>query len=174
MFRLLWPRLWNSTRLCSVSLGGTRDAADHKTAYHGHERIIYLGPKAQEIVKEFMANRPIDAFLFSPRDARSEQAAKAATHRRPNQEPNQRKTERVVKDHYNRDSYRRAIQRACTKACVPSWHPHQLRHNAGTFIRKEYGIEAAQIMLGHRKADVTQIYAEINREKALQIAAKIG
>jgi len=36
------------------------------------------------------------------------------------------------------------------------WHPHQLRHNAATELRKEFGLEAAQILLGHTKADVTQ------------------
>jgi len=29
-------------------------------------------------------------------------------------------------------------------------------------------------MLGHARADVTQIYAEVNRDKAMQIAMKIG
>ena len=121
-----------------------------------------------------MAGRPIDAYLFSPCDARAEQAAKAPTHRRPDQKPNPRMTARVVGDYYIRDSYRRAIQRACDKAGIPRWHPHQLRHNAATFIRKEYGIEAAQILLGHRKADVTQIYAEKDLSLAAEVARKIG
>ena len=152
----------------------TYQPADHKTAHHGHERTIYVGPKAQRIIRQFLQNRPLDAYLFSPRDAIAEQAVEAPTHRRPGQKPNQVKTARVVGDYYTRDSYRRAIQRACDKAGIPRWHPHQLRHNAGTFIRKEYGLEAAQIMLGHAHADVTQVYAEVNREKALQLAAEIG
>ena len=56
------------------------------------------------------------------------------------------------------------------RANVPTWSPHRLRHNAATFLRKEFGLEAAQIMLGHKNADATQIYAEINREKALDLA----
>ena len=97
---------------------------------------------------------------------------------------------RKPQDRYTVDSYRRAIQRACDKAFPPPeglseaelkqwrkdhrWHPHQLRHNAGTKIRKELGLEAAQVWLGHSKADVTQIYAERNLDLARQIAARFG
>ena len=85
-----------------------------------------------------------------------------------------RPVDRVVGQHCTTDSYRRAIERACRKAGVSVWTPHRLRHNAATFIRRESGIEAAQIMLGHARADVTQIYAEVNQEKAITIAEKIG
>jgi integrase len=36
------------------------------------------------------------------------------------------------------------------------WHPHQLRHTAGTNIRRQYGLEAAQLALGHSSALVTE------------------
>jgi integrase len=54
------------------------------------------------------------------------------------------------------------------------WHPHQLRHSAATEIRKRFGIEAAQHVLGHATLNVTEIYAEKNSETARQIAAAIG
>jgi integrase len=54
------------------------------------------------------------------------------------------------------------------------WHPHQLRHNAATRIRKEFGIEMARIILGHRSASVTEIYAEVDDEKAKSIMKRIG
>ena len=57
---------------------------------------------------------------------------------------------------------------------IPHWHPHQLRHNRGTEIRKKYGIEAAQVALGHARADVTEVYAEKNLEQARQIAQGDG
>jgi hypothetical protein len=44
----------------------------------------------------------------------------------------------------------------------------------GTEVRKAHGLEAAQVMLGHAKADVTQFYAERDEALALKIAAKIG
>jgi integrase len=49
-----------------------------------------------------------------------------------------------------------------------------LRHAAATRIRAEYGIEAARIILGHSSAVTSEIYAEIDREKAKQIAAHLG
>jgi len=152
----------------------TYTPADHKTAHHGHSRTIYIGPQGQETIRQFMRGRPVDAYLFSPREADAERYRQANTHRRLNQKANPRKTHRVVGNHYTTASYRRAIERACKLADVPAWTPHRLRHNAGTYIRKEFGVEAAQIMLGHKKADVTQIYPEVNRDKALEIAAQIG
>ncbi len=54
------------------------------------------------------------------------------------------------------------------------WTPNQLRHTFATEVRKEHGLEAAQVLLGHSKADVTQIYAEKNEALAVAIAAKRG
>ena len=57
---------------------------------------------------------------------------------------------------------------------IPHWHPHQLRHSRGTEIRSNYGIEAAQVALGHARADITEVYAEKNMELAIQIARETG
>lgn len=55
------------------------------------------------------------------------------------------------------------------------WHPHQLRHTAGTSIRRQFGLEAAQITLGHSSALVTEaVYAERDMEKVVEIMRKIG
>ena len=54
------------------------------------------------------------------------------------------------------------------------WHPNQLRHNAGTYLRKEFGIEGARVVLGHRSAGVTEIYAELDRAKAKEIMERVG
>jgi hypothetical protein len=54
------------------------------------------------------------------------------------------------------------------------WHPNQLRHSFATRVRKHHGLEAAQVLLGHSRADVTQVYAERNDELAAKVAAKIG
>ncbi len=54
------------------------------------------------------------------------------------------------------------------------WGPNQLRHAAGTEVRREFGLEAAQTVLGHAKADTTEIYAERDSELARQVMAKIG
>jgi len=54
------------------------------------------------------------------------------------------------------------------------WHPHQLRHNAATELRKEFGLEAARIILGHRSAAITEVYAELDQEKAVDAMLKYG
>jgi integrase len=54
------------------------------------------------------------------------------------------------------------------------WHPYQLRHAFATRVRKEHGLEAAQVLLGHSRADVTQVYAERNEALATGVADKIG
>jgi integrase len=54
------------------------------------------------------------------------------------------------------------------------WHPNQLRHSYATKVRKAHGLEAAQVLLGHSRADVTQVYAERDEELAVTVAAKIG
>ena len=148
--------------------------AEHKTAHHGIDRTIYIGPRAQEIVRPFMAVRPIGDHLFSPIEAERKRHAEAECHRRPDQKPNPRETNRELGEHYTTGSVRRAIQRACTKADIPSWHPHQLRHNAATWLRKEFGLDVARIILGHRSPAITEIYAELDREKAINAMQKSG
>ena len=54
------------------------------------------------------------------------------------------------------------------------WSPNQLRHAAGTEIRRRFGLEAAQVILGHAKADVTQVYAERDMATAAEVMRKIG
>jgi integrase len=54
------------------------------------------------------------------------------------------------------------------------WFPYQLRHAFATRVRRQHGLEAAQVLLGHTKADTTQIYAERNEALAVAVAAKIG
>jgi hypothetical protein len=66
----------------------------------------------------------------------------------------------------------RAVVRAWRKA--RRWHPNQLRHSFATKVRKGHGLEAAQVLLGHSRADVAQVYAERNEQLASAVAAKIG
>lgn len=73
-----------------------------------------------------------------------------------------------------RTALRRSIHRACMRAGIPNWHPNQLRHTYATAVRREYGLEAAQVLLGHSRADVTQTYAERDMAKAVDVARKIG
>jgi integrase len=73
-----------------------------------------------------------------------------------------------------RAALRRSIHRGCKRAGIPNWHPNQIRHTVGTEVRARYGLEAAQVLLGHSRADVTQTYAERDLAKAADVARKIG
>jgi integrase len=172
--------------------------ASHKGTWRGKTRVIPLGPRAVEIVREFL-RADTSAFLFDPREVANPHLV-ARTNKR-----------------YHRRSYDQAIARACDRAfphptlvelraavkATPlggrrkawakvrqwerehaaelaqwrddhRWSPLQLRHTAATAIRAQYGLESAQVVLGHAKADVTQLYADRDLAKARAIAAEIG
>jgi integrase len=147
-----------------------------KTQHHDHARVVPISPHAQAVIRPFLKD-DVSAFLFSPRDAAATRNARLRRDRKTPMTPSQRARKpkgRHLNDSYTKDAYISAIRRACKKAGAPAWHPNQLRHTSGTRVRKELGLEAAQVWLGHSKADVTQVYAERNLDLARQIAAKFG
>jgi integrase len=74
--------------------------------------------------------------------------------------------------HAEQEHERKAKRAEWRKANV--WHPHQLRHNAATWLRKEFGIDVARIILGHTSDTMTAVYAERDRLKAREIMGKVG
>ncbi len=54
------------------------------------------------------------------------------------------------------------------------WNPYRLRHAFGTRVRRDYGLEASQVLLGHSRANVTEVYAQRNQQLATTVAQKIG
>jgi integrase len=146
---------------------------NHKTAHHGKVREIPFGPKARAILAEWMLGKDDDEYIFQPIRGNGLPSVKGQP-RRPNQLPDERKTERTVGECYTKDSYNKAIRRGCKNAGVPHWHPHRLRHNAATELRKLYGVETAQVILGHSSLSTTQIYAEAYLKKVKDIAEQYG
>jgi len=184
----------------------------HKTMHYGKQRVISLGPKAQEIIRPFL-KLDLGAYLFSATDAVAEHRAEQRRNRKTKVQPSQRNRrkrnpKRKPGDHFTTDAIRRSIANACDaayplpeplckredetytewqarltdeqKAELAAWrkahrfHPHQLRHLAATKLRKQFGIEAARIILGHSTMAVTEVYAEIDQAKASEIAEKTG
>ena len=47
-------------------------------------------------------------------------------------------------------------------------------HNAATFLRKEFGLETARIILGHRSAVITEVYTELDQQKAIEAIVRVG
>ena len=155
----------------------------HKNAWRGQERTIPIGPKGQAILREFMRPGYQERYLFSPTlsELRRRDRLRAArkTPLRPchNQaQARKRKAHpnRAPRDRYDTVTYGRAIRRACKKARVPVWTPGRLRHNAATRIRREFGLEHASAVLGHKQVETTQIYSDVNLSRAVEIAARVG
>lgn len=174
-----------AVRRCDIDTGAPvwlYRPARHKTAWKGKARTVAIGPKAQELLRGYFTPASED-YLFSPRRAKDEfNAARAANRKTPrypshtkhNAERKKPDPKRTPKDKYTRHAYLTAVTRACERAKVTHWHPNQLRHSFATTVRKAHGLEAAQVLLGHSRADVTQVYAERNEQLAATVAAQIG
>lgn len=168
----------------------------HKTEHLGRKREIHIGPRAQLVLRPYL-RRNTTAYCFSPAESEKQRTRlRSESRMTPIEQGNQpgtnktRKPKKTPGDLYSVSSYRRAINRACNFAFPAPhfknerekntwqqkyrWTPNQLRHTTATEIRKQYGIESAQTVLGHASLDVTQIYAERDNQKAAQIMLEIG
>ena len=159
----------------------------HKMGTYGHERRIYLGPLAQEVVRPWLRADPT-ACLFQPREAVAEYRASRPQGRRARpQIPSPRRTGPTGTgpgERYSMVTYRKAIVYGIAKANraaeatggtpVPRWHPHQLRHSAATRLRREFGLDVAKAVLGHRSIESAGSYADLDLAKAVEAMARIG
>ena len=164
-----------------------------KMSYAGRKRVVMIGPRAQAVLAPFAPADP-NAYFFSPAASVAQfHAERAAARKTPRYASHMKRNavrargaERKPAARYTNASYGYAIRRAVaranellaehggTDARVPEWAPNQLRHATGTEVRRVYGLEAAQVVLGHDRADVTQVYAEKNEALAAKVAAEIG
>jgi integrase len=150
----------------------------HKTEHHGHDRIILIGPKAQEVLRPYLGTK-VDAYCFSPARSEAERSVVRRENRKTPLTPSQRKRRRKPKrlrapgDRYDTITYRQAIRRACEKAHVTPWGPNRLRHNRATELRA-HGLDVAKTILGHEKVETTQVYAEKDLAAAIEVVAKTG
>lgn len=167
-----------------------------KTRHRGKERAVAIGPRARAVLEHLAPGEPT-AHYFDPRRTVAEfQAARAAGRRTPrypshiarNAAVRVATPKREPAERYTVSSYGHAVARAVERANrrrerlagagnyepVAHWHPNQLRHAHGTEVRRRFGLEAAQVALGHERADVTQVYAEKNLALAAKVAAEIG
>jgi integrase len=179
--------------------------ARHKAEHHGKQRQIFVGPRAQEVLRPWLRMDPTE-YLFQPRVAKEEFLTQRRRSRRTPLTPSQRgrtrkkSPRRAPGERYDARTYSHAIARACDRAFphpmlrglseeqlsleqraelkawrrAHRWHPHQLRHYAATFLRKEFGLDVVRVILGHTSPAVTEIYAEVDREKALAAMENVG
>lgn len=134
----------------------------HKGQWRGDERVIVLGPRAQAVVKPWLRLN-LEQCLFRPCDAM--EAKRGPARRGAKRKPGER---------YTPEAYATAVSRACKRAGVPHWHPHQLRHSAALAAKREAGLDAARSFLGHKQAQLTEMYAGRDMEAAVAVAKVIG
>ena len=142
------PQDIHNMRWCDIDKSGEvwkYTPFTHKTKKRGKTRMLPIGPRAQEILKPYLEQSKGEDFVFP----------------RPK-----------AKTYQNR--YASQIALACKKAGVPVWTPNQLRHRGGTEVREKFGLDAAQVILGHSNASTTEIYAKLSFEKAARVAREIG
>lgn len=190
--------------LCQITPGMVDRSEDiwqirldqHKTAHKGKSRTLYVPPKAQLILAPYLL-RQDHQHCFRPVDSeRLRREVQHASRKTPISYGNgpgtnrKRKARRPPGESYNDNTYRKAVQRACDKAFPPPeglsekeisewrkehrWSPNQLRHTFATIVRREADIEAARLLLGHSDAQTTTIYAEADRQKAIDAARRLG
>ncbi len=138
----------------------------HKTEHHDKARAIFIGPKAQEIILPRILKAGDRRTLF-PITRNSLRQAVHRGCRRAFPCP----TLSAIPDDEFTDSQRTELA-AWIKA--HEFSPNQLRHSVATEVRAKFGLEAAQVLLGHTHANITQTYAERDSAKAADVARKIG
>ena len=183
-------------RVCDLNMSGDvweYVPQSHKTQHHKRRRIVFIGPKVQDVLRPFLKPE-LTGYLFSPRDVRE---VKPGCIRQPG-------------ERYNVHAYRNAIKRACevafemptelrnidavrgrlggsarsrTEAAAGSGRRvacgtllafAPIRHAAATTIRREADIDSARTVLGHGSIRMADHYAEIDAAKARSIVARIG
>lgn len=155
----------------------------HKTEHHGHERLVLVGPRAQEVLLPFLTDCPPDAWIFSPsreedrrhsdrHAARQAKMTLSAITRMERAKVVPRK--RPPTNRYTTASVRCAIDRACRKAGIlPVWGPNRLRHTRATELRP-HGLDVVATVLGHSKLETTQVYSEKNLAAAMALVERVG
>jgi transposase len=114
-------------RACDIDTGGrvwVYRPVRHKTEHHGQQREVYMGPRAQEVIRPWLV-LDTQAYLFSPAAAEAARRAErrrgrktpltpSQARRRPKENPKRAKRQR-----YDETSYRNAVYRACDRAFPP-------------------------------------------------------
>jgi integrase len=166
----------------------------HKTAHHGHDRTVIIGPRGQAILRPYLLRSP-EAYCFSPTESDGQRRRARHEERKTplscGNRPGMGKGMSKIGDRYDTGSYGKAVRyaiKAANKALKKQaegagrgdefkpihWTPHQLRHTAATLIRSKMSLDAARVTLGQKDLAVTQIYAERDLSLAKTAALKFG
>ena len=116
---------------------------EHKTEHRGKQRVIVLFEPARNLIARWTANQTAGA--SGDRGDRGGRLFEMRV-----------------------DSYRTALHRALKRASQEPITPQQFRHTAATEVRRDHGLDAAQILLGHSSSRTTEGYAHIRLEEVVK------
>ena len=128
----------------------------HKTSHRGKTRAIPIPTVVQPMLLKRLL-RPDDAYAFGADGGERPYEKRALG----------RAIDRIIV----------RINRERSEADLPAldhWAPNQLRHARATEVREQYGVEVAQVVLGHSRVDTTEIYAKQTEAKAREVGKLIG
>ena len=176
-------------RACDIDVSGATwlyRPPQHKTLHHGHDRVIAIGPRGQEIVKRHLTMN-VEAPLFSPATLMEERAAAMRAERKTPVQPSQqnRRKQHPKKRRgaqYTVQSYGKGIAKAIDRhnKCklesghIPHWAPNQLRHLRALELKRQFGLDVARAVLGHKQPCITEMYAGVDTATAAEAMQKIG
>ncbi|MBN83793.1 MAG: hypothetical protein CMJ70_27025 [Planctomycetaceae bacterium] len=133
----------------------------HKTAHHGHQRIVYFGPEAIAVLERAMKGKKKSEHVFTrPHVPLSARGGRADSGGRP----------------WDSGTLQKRIRRICKREGIPRWFPHQLRHAFGTRTFNAPGGSHAgtQALLGHARSTTTERYAKTTHATAEAMARRFA
>lgn len=180
-----------SLRACDLDTSGeiwVYTPESHKTQHHGKARVICIGPAGKAILQAHMTT-DLQAYVFGTvksggkhpyrRDSYTNAIIRGCeiAFNMPKQlrYPGRFADRQKDLTDKEREALRKSLlQQAAEWRAEHCWSPNQLRHNFATRARREFGIEAARVTLGHSSAVTSEIYAERDLDAARAVVAKIG
>lgn len=138
--------------------------AEHKTAKHIGERVLFIGPRAASIIESLAAGRSPGAYVFSARRDRLQQRLAVTISRQTapncgNHAGHNVRNPDLDDRPITVNALGQALDRACDAAGIERWTTYQLRHTAATRIARSCGLDFAQRVLGHTTSRMTENYA---------------
>jgi integrase len=111
---------------------------NHKNAHRGQRRVVWIGPRGQDILGPLLAGLANSSPVFGyVRESGGERRGITVNH------------------------YRSRVASACRAAGVTPWHPHQLRHNRATELQRRYeSDEAVRLGIGDTPEVARQVYVD--------------
>ena len=135
----------------------------HKTSHKGKVRVVPIPSSVRPMLLKRLL-RPADAYVFAGDDGPYHKRALA------------RAIDRAIVRINRARAKEREEQGLDVDELPPMdhWHPYRIRHTRATEVREQFGVEAAQILLGHSRVDMTQTYAKVTLEKAKEVGRLLG